>query len=769
VRWTAFRSSSIFRSPMAFRMGLALLGLFLVGWAVVARQEAPAAEAAATATPPKTFDLEKRIPWTGSRLQGSPDPLPPYTTQVAFPKLKFDEPLNFATTPGSDRFFIAERHGKVFSFVNRPDTAEKDLLLDVGKVTYGLALHPKFQENGYLYVVNCTDTPPPDPVGTRVVRYQVPRGQSKADPASETIILTWPSGGHNGGCLRFGPDGMLYISTGDGSGIADELKSGQDLSDLLGSILRIDVDHPDAGLKYGIPKDNPFVGKENARPEIYAYGIRQMWKFGFDKAGTLWAGEIGQDLWEMIHIVVPGGNYGWSIQEGSHPFRPERKRGPSAIIPPIVEHPHVDFRSITGGFIYDGKRLPELRGTYIYGDYDTGKIWGFKYDKATKKVSEHRELADGVLRIVEWGQDATGEMYFLDHIGGQIHQLIKAPEKAATADFPRKLSETGLFASTKDLTPAPGLLPYSVNSQLWSDGAVKERFLAIPGEGKVDFEAITYPQPAPGALPGYRFPNGTVAVKTFSIDLEKGNSASRKRLETRVLVFEQTPGTQEMGDQVWQGFTYVWNDAQTDAILADKNGQDAVLKIKDASAPGGMREQTWHFPSRAQCIMCHTMPAKFVLGLNTLQLNKDHDYGGGKVMNQIAAWEKLGLFEKPLPKPVKDLQKLVDYRDPHANITDRARSYLHSNCSHCHMKWGGGNAEFQLLVTLDLKDTGTVGTPPAHGAFGIAQPAIVSPGHPERSLLLQRMKLTGLGRMPHIGSTVVDPDGVDVVEAWLKK
>jgi uncharacterized repeat protein (TIGR03806 family) len=766
VRQIEFRSDSFLQRHPAFPVGLALLGLVLIAVAPFARQESTAADTSSVAKA-KAFDLTKRIPWTESHVQGSPDPLPPYTTQVAFPKLKFDEPLNLATAPGSDRFFIAERQGKVFSFVNHPNTDQKELLLDVGKTTYGLALHPKFQENGYLYVVCVTDALPVSE-GTQVVRYQVPREASIADPASAKVILTWPTGGHNGGCLRFGPDGMLYISTGDGSGIADELKTGQDLSDLLASMLRIDVDHPDTGKNYGIPKDNPFDGKADCRPEIYAYGIRQMWKFGFDRAGTLWAGEVGQDLWEMIHIVVPGGNYGWSVQEGSHPFRPERKLGPSPIIPPIVEHHHVDFRSITGGFVYEGSRLPELRGTYIYGDYDTGKIWGFKYDKAAKKVTEHRELADGVLRIVEWGQDASGEMYFLDHIGGQIHQLVKAPEKVATAPFPQKLSETGLFASTKDLTPAPGLIPYSVNSQLWSDGAVKERYLAIPGTGKIDFDAITYPQPSPGAPAGYRFPNGTVAVKTFFMDMEQGNPASRKRLETRLLVFEQVPGTQEMGDQVWQGYTYIWNDDQTDAVLAGKNGKDVVLRIKDASASGGVREQTWHFPSRAQCSMCHTTPAKYVLGLNTLQLNKDYDYGNGHVMNQIAAWEKLGMFEKPLPKPVKDLPKLVDYHDAHASVTDRARSYLHSNCAHCHVKWGGGNAEFQLLATLDLKDTGTIGVPPAHGAFGIAQPAILSPGHPEKSLVLHRMKLTGLGRMPHIGSSVVDKEGVDVVEAWLK-
>jgi len=765
VRWTAFRSVSV------FHLGLITSCLFLLGWGLTARQESPAAETTAKgeskSAPIPAFDLEKRIPWTSSRITGSPDPLPPYTTQVAFPKLKFDEPLNIATTPGSDRLYIAERGGKIFSFVNRPDVADKQLLLDVGKTTYGLALHPKFLENGLLYVVHLDDPAKPAAEGTRVVRYQVPRGATKADPASARLILTWPTGGHNGGCLRFGPDGFLYVSTGDG-GIADELQTGQDLSDLLGSILRIDVDHPQGDQNYSIPRDNPFVGKENCRPEIYAYGIRQMWKFGFDRAGTLWAGEIGQDLWETIHIVVPGGNYGWSVQEGSHPFRPERKMGPSPIIPPIVEHPHVDFRSITGGFVYEGSRLPELRGMYIYGDYDTGRVWGLRYDAKSKKVTEHRELADGILRIVEWGQDASGEMFFLDHIGGQVHHLVKAPEQVARSNFPRKLSETGLFTSTKDLTPAPGLIPYSVNSPLWSDGAHKERYLAIPGNGKLEYETLTYPG-GPGSQPGYRFPNGSVTVKTFSMDMEQGNPDSRKRLETRIMVFEQIPGTQEMGDQVWQGYTYIWNDEQTDAILAEKNGQDRILKIKDASSPGGVREQTWHFPSRAQCIMCHTMPAKFALGLTTLQLNKDHDYGNGQRANQISAWEKLGLFDKPLPKPAKELPKLVDYHDSKADIADRARSYLHSNCSHCHMKWGGGNAEFLLLSSLDLKETGTIGTPPGHGSFGLPHPAILSPGHPEQSMVLHRMKLTGLGRMPHIGSSVVDKTGVSIIEEWLKR
>ena len=752
-----------------FRPALSTLLVIAVGLLLtLPNSPATKSTAAETAAPAKAkFSLEKRVPWTTSKLKGSPEPPPPYVTQVAFPKLKFDEPLNMATVPGQNRFLIAERHGKIYSFANKPDVTEKELVLDVGRVTYGLTCHPQFEKNGYLYVVCLNEALPPHPAGTEVVRFQVPAGKTTADPASRTLLLTWPSGGHNGGCLRFGPDGFLYISTGDSSGIADELKTGQDLTDLSGSILRIDVDHPAEGQKYGIPKDNPFVGKPDIRPEIYAYGIRQMWKFGFDRQGTLWAGEVGQDLWESVHIVIPGGNYGWSVQESAHPFRPERKLGPTPIQPPIVEHHHTDFRSITGGYVYTGSRLPELRDMYLYSDYDTGKVWGLRYDKAAQQVTEHRELADGVLRLVEWGQDVAGETFLVDHIGGQIHHLVKSPAAKVTSNFPRKLSDTGLFTSTKDLIPAPGLVPYSVNSQLWSDGAQKDRWLAIPGDARIEFETITYPGAIPGPRPGFRFPDGTAAVKHFSIELEPGNPASLKRLETRVLLFEQIPGTQEMGDQMWQGYTYVWNDEQTDAILADKNGQDIKLQIKDAKAAGGSREQVWHFPSRAQCGMCHTMPAKFVLGLNTQQLNRDHDYGHGQVANQLAAWDKLGLFTEPLKTPPKELPKLVDYHDKQASLDDRARSYLQSNCAHCHMRWGGGNAEFQLFTPLDLKETGTLNVKPGHGAFGIKDAVLLSPGHPERSLISRRMSLPGLGRMPHIGSNVIDQAGAKLIEEWI--
>lgn len=752
-----------------------LVGSIMWGWASAAEPSRPA------------FDTERRVLWTTNNIHGSPEPPDPYTTENAFPKLKLFEPLSVGLVPGKNRFGVATRPGKIVTFAVDPNVAAADELVDVKRTVYGLAFHPKFETNGQFFVSSLTEIDKPN--GSRISRFTVndPKAEKLvADPKSETVILEWPSGGHNGGCLRFGPDGYLYLATGDGSGIADGLITGQNVNDLLGAILRIDVDHHDQGRAYAIPKDNPFVGQADARGEIWSFGHRQVWKFAFDGQRRLWAGEVGQDLWEMVYLIERGGNYGWSVMEGSHPFRPERPKGPahpghatqrdaaSHFAKPIVEHPHSDFRSITGGYVFESNRLPELKGAYIYGDYDTGKLWSLRFDGTTPggKLSEHRQLADTQIRIVEFAQDAAGEVYTVDFASGQFHRIVKAPPQVATKPFPRKLSETGLFASTKDNIPAAGLIPYSVNAPLWSDGAEKERFIALPGDGKIEFEDVVYPHGPDYPDVGWRFPDGTVLVKTFAFESgnasEKGNAATSKRLETRILQYRKMPGNDdEYGAQYWFGYTYVWNDEQTDAELLPAEGLDKKLTIADRAAPGGRREVTWHFPSRAECALCHTMAAKYVLGVTTLQMNKSHDYGGGKTANQLAVLEKLGVFQEKLPKPPAELASLADYRDAKEDLHLRARSYLHANCAHCHRKWGGGNAEFELHATFPLSKTAAVDVKPGHGNFKVSDPRVIAPGSPARSMILQRMKLDGLGRMPHIASKLIDPAGVKLVEEWL--
>ncbi|HLW64163.1 MAG TPA: PQQ-dependent sugar dehydrogenase, partial [Gemmataceae bacterium] len=681
--------------------------------------------------PPPKFGLDKRVPWTTSHVQGSPQPPSPYRTEFAFPKLPvFDEPLDITNAPGSDRLFITERYGKIFSIRNDPKVTKADLLLDMNQVlgrtaqktmaNYGFAPHPKFMQNGFVYVTYVIDLEKELPKGTRVSRFHCSGDPPVADPKSEKILIEWPCGGHNGGCLKFGPDGYLYIGTGDSSGIADQYQTGQRLDTLAGKMLRIDVDQSDASKACGVPKDNPFTWIKDARPEIWAYGLRQPWKFSFDSAtGDLWCGNVGQDLWEQVYLIEKGGNYGWSVLEGSHAFRPERPRGPSPILMPIVEHDHANFRSLTGGFVYHGKQLPELSGAYIYGDYDSGRIWTFRYDRQKKTVSEHRELCKTSIRIVCFAEDNNGELFILDHVAGRISKLVPNPAPKNAQPFPRKLSETGLFSSTKDHTPAPGLIPYSVIAPQWVDGATKQRFLALPGDSKLEFETILYPQGAPGASPGWKFPDGAVVMETLSLEMEKGKPESSRRIETRILHQQRMAGTEEMGDQYWQGYTYVWNDEQTDAVLLeDPQGRDRAFQILDSQAPGGKRQQTWHYPSTTECSVCHMPASKYTIAVLTQQMDKDHDYGG-VVANQLRTFEHIGLFTKPLPMPPEEMPHLVNYRDRGQPLDLRARSYLQSNCAHCHRKWGGGNAEFQMLATLELQDMGIVNVRPNQGTFNI--------------------------------------------------
>ncbi len=258
----------------------------------------------------------------------------------------------------------------------------------------------------------------------------------RIDPASEEIVLTFLQGGHNGGDLHFGPDGMLYISTGDAASPnpPDPLNTGQDISDLLSSILRIDVDRKDEGKNYAVPKDNPFVGMKGARPEVWAYGFRNPWRMSFDRqTGELFVGDVGWELWEMVHRVEKGGNYGWSAMEGPQPIKPEQV-GPTPIHPALIELPHTIACSVTGGYVYRGKKFPELRGAYVFGDWETRRLWAARFEG--DRTKEMPEIARPSVRIVAFGEDNDGELYFLDHDGGTVHTLERNDGGAAERRLP---------------------------------------------------------------------------------------------------------------------------------------------------------------------------------------------------------------------------------------------------------------------------------------------------------------------------------------------
>lgn len=335
---------------------------------------------------------------------------------------------------GTDRIFVGTQPGTIHVLA-KGSTGEMKTFLDIReRIHYrvpqeneegflGMAFHPNYKENGQFFVYYTGAYTDERDRRSVISRFRVSKEDpDKADPASEEIILTIPDKywNHNGGTLVFGPDGMLYIGLGDGGSGGDPDRNGQDLSALWGKILRIDVDHQDAGQAYAIPKDNPFVGVEGARGETWCYGIRNVWRIAFDReTGDLWAGEVGQDLYEEIDIIRKGGNYGWNLREGLHPFG----KAPSAaaageLIDPVWEYDRKWGKSITGGNVYRGRSAPALTGAYLYADYVGGYIWGLWYDREAKAVTANRLLADGQDAITSFGEDDAGETYFMTQDGG---------------------------------------------------------------------------------------------------------------------------------------------------------------------------------------------------------------------------------------------------------------------------------------------------------------------------------------------------------------
>src|SRR6185369_14217216 len=409
------------------------------------------------------FGIDHRIPLTTSHVIGSPEPPLPYTVEKTFTKIKWQSPIYVASEPDSDSLLIVQQNGekekpsRILRVHDDPNTDQVETFLEVSnRLVYSVTFHPGYRTNGYLFVFSNGPTPETERTN-RISRFNVERkAPHRCDPKSEHVIIEWHAQGHDGGGIVFGHDRMLYISTGDGTSDSDGWVSGQDLSELLGGVLRIDVDRTDGKQAYSIPRDNPFVGWTNARPENWAYGLRNPWRMSIDqKTGAIWVGNNGQDLWETAHLIRRGENYGWSVYEGSHAFYLNRRLGPTPPVRPTIEHSHADFRSLTGGAVYYGEQLPELNGCYVYGDYSTGEIWAARHDGT--RVKTLRQLAQTQLQITAFAVDLRGELLIADH-SGALYRLVRSPRQSV-AKFPTRLSETGLFVSTRDHQVQPGLIP----------------------------------------------------------------------------------------------------------------------------------------------------------------------------------------------------------------------------------------------------------------------------------------------------------------------
>lgn len=639
-------------------------------------------------------------------------------------------------TDGSGRFFTGGKNGLISSFDSLDRTTSVGTpFLDIGDRVaidgeaglLGVAFDPADGQTGPIYVSYVAHSP----LRSRISRFARSAGNPLVgDPASEEILFERPRIAtiHCGGCLAFGPDGALYASFGDDT----QFDEAQNRQSWLGKILRMTKD--------GAPvPGNPFFGGSGDAPLVWALGLRNAWRFSFDRAtGDLWAGDVGEDSFEEINVILPGRNYGWPIYEGVTELVNPNGLPPESLEPPVHLYPHSEGQAVIGGYVYRGANFPSLYGVYIFGDFVSGRIFGLTWDG--RDVVEVEELANGVTFLVNFAQDDQGELYVSSN-GQLLHLEVQNQQGEPT--IPQLLSETGIFADLTTLEPVPGVLPYDVVSPLWSDGAAKRRWIALPGLEQIQFDPVGR----------WVFPDGTVFVKHFELTLA---DSTLRRLETRVLWSD---------NGAWQGLTYRWNDEQTDAYLLS-SAETLAVEVLDDTQPGGTLAFDWAFPSPADCLTCHNEPAGRALGVDTAQLNRDFAYGS-VVDNQLRAWNHIELFTEDIGPP--DNPEFLEYAnpaDPHAPLGLRARSYLAANCSHCH------NAE-TIFPAMDLRaqvsqpEMNAIDVDPNFDPFGLSEPKRIKTFFKEDSVAWRRMEtLLPFFRMPALGSNRVDPVGLEVIGAW---
>ncbi len=646
----------------------------------------------------------------------------------------FSRPLAMIERRDRGLVYVAEMAGRVKAV----DTATGNVItvIDlVGKVgtffdqgLLGLAFHPS---KPYAYVTVERDADATTlkdlPYRAEILRFDVSADGRTFDPASEKLILRIdrPTTDHYPGNLVFGPaDGYLYIGVGDGGQYADipaNVKYDPNL--LLGSILRIDVDATGPA-PYAIPKDNPFVGGD-ARPEIWAEGFRNPWRFTFDRqTGEMWGGDVGQVSVEEVDKIDKGKNYGWPMFEGNACFKPATNCDPTGLTAPAFAYPHTEGTCVTGGYVYRGKALPDLIGKYVFGDYTTGRIYSLEGTPGQMKPTL---LNTGGRKpsISAFGEDADGELYAVDWETGNIYALVSGDSMDdGDPGLPALLSQTGCVEPTNPKLPASGLVPYDVNVPLWSDGADKSRFVAVPDDAQIHVEDDG----------DFSLPAGSVVMKTFS----RGG----RNIETRLLFHHPT------GD--WSGASYEWNDDQTDATL--------LTGAKTKVYPDG---KVWEFPSPSQCFVCHKDASHITLGLETLQMNRDFGYAPDRRANQLSTLSAVGYFDKaidPFAAP-----KLPE-QDGIAPVEDRARAYLHANCSMCHRKDAGTGVRMDLRYGMPF--SAVEGCAPSSFTDSVNAKIIV-PGDPQSSALYRRMAARDGYQMPPLATYIPDGAAAAVLSSWI--
>ncbi|QDV10020.1 Soluble aldose sugar dehydrogenase YliI precursor [Planctomycetes bacterium Poly30] len=718
-----------------------------------------------------------------------------FTPVPAYPALTFRDPLVYTPEPHTNRIALATRQGVIWTFENDQATTTKTPFLDLTDrcaVVWdggflGLAFHPNYGLAGlpsseYVYVFYCYTPDGNYPTNyanngffncfLRISRFTVPTGTNQADPNSELVMMQHRlyNGSHRSGHLAFGPDGFLYVPIGD----QFRYETAQDIvNNLEGGIHRIDVDMDPArshaprrtlplsysdewsGVGYWIPNDNPFLDPTGSQfEEYYSVGHRNPHRMTFDQVtGELWVGEVGGGLREEINLIERGGNGGWPFREGfSAGPRSEPASYVGTLTEPVVDFLRSESNAIIGGYVYRGARHPGLYGKYICAGYSQRRIFAIERNPVTGTYTKSVIGSFTPGGAITFGQDHDGEIYIGRQNGNTPLYMLNATNP--TPDPPQLLSQLGAFTDLAALTPRAGLIPYDLNAPFWSDAALKSRWIAVPNDGSHNTAAEQIDFDARGG--NWDFPAGTVAVKHFELGTDETDPTVKKRLETRFVVHTEDG---------FYAVTYRWNEEGTDAVLQTSRSQETItIETED-----GSRDQVWTYPGRQDCLLCHAPVTGGGLGLRTHQLNRDMTYpGSGVVDNQLRTLAHLGIFGAALQEAdIPGLPKAAGLTDESASLELRARSYLDTNCSHCHRADASTRAVFDARLETPLYATDLLFGSVAD-ELDVAGARVIQPRETHRSISLLRASALGGIAMPPIAKSLVDEPGVEVLADWIR-
>lgn len=785
--------------------------------------------AVSTRSEAQPYGLNARVP-IGPFLDGTLPTRTPkrpedvsWMTVDAFPNIALPNTLVIASNPADNRIYVGSRQGEIVSIPNTASAtpSDKQVFMDLrDRVAdvwdgglLGLVFHPEFGQEGSPYELTfyayyssqcdlragfdsvdlsqCNDNFPLNPtdgfydvylrLSRFTARWDAVAGVYRGVPASEKpmIHIRLYNSTHRGGGLAFGNDGHLYLTFGEHW----RYMTAQDIENNFdGTSVRLAVNitdngngtwscpagshkakrsyqsmhatNPDiaademSGRYYCIPDDNAFNSTPGVLEEICTLGHRNPHRLALDPVtGLLWSGEVGENTREEINILQCGNNYGWPFREGliDGPWEPPSSYY-GVLTDPVIDFTRAEARAIIGGYVYRGTEYPELAGRFIAGDYVTNTIWAITLDINSMTATKEAISTFPSGNLATFGQDNQGNI-FMGDVASTVPLQKLVREGNPVPDAPRLLSSLPAFDDVATLDLSDAAIPYNL-VRFWSDGALKYRWIFVPENETIAFSAQT----------DWDFPVGTVLMKHFELPLDETDPSVTTRLETRFLV--------KGDDSDWYGLTYKWLKNQTDAVLLTT--EDATeYTIQTAT---GSRKQTWNFPSRDQCLQCHSSGSGWALGPRTHQLNRDLTYPStGVTDNQLRTWNHLGLFSPSLSESqIPGYLSGSDYEDITRSLEDRARTWIDSNCSSCHRPETGNRAMFDARLTIPLAQQGLInGT--AADDLGVPGAKLIKPGEPEASVVFLRAATIGGPAMPPLAKELVDERGLELLEEWIKR